>query len=65
MMAASSLRKHMERTHGMILAQTREAGNAVEERDTYVVSFTQVLHSVVHTVEEVTSEGSHTGKTKG
>ena len=63
-MAASSLRNHMERTHGRSLAQTQEVDTGVGGGGC-MVSFPRVLPSVACPVEGLIGEGSHTGQATG
>ena len=63
--AASYLRHHMERSHSIVLAQTKGVDVRGGGAETYVVSFSWILKSVEYPVEGNPGKGKHPRETAG
>ena len=64
-MLVSSLRHHMERSHSIVLAQTKGVDVRGGGAETYVVSFSWILKSVEYPVEGNPGKGKHPRETAG
>ena len=56
-MASSSLRHHMERSHGIVLPQIRGVDVGEGGMETYKVSFLRILKSMEYPVESFLERG--------